>query len=105
MIKYIVALLPSGLKILMFRALGAKIGKNCYIGLSLIDAESLELGDCVHIGHFNILRRLNMLRLESGSRLNNFNWITCAGTGMFLLGRNSAITRFHFFEASANIVI
>lgn len=105
MLKYLLALLPSALKVLCYRALGARIGKGCYIGCSVIDAKKLELGDFVHIGHFNILWRLNELKLDSGSRLTMFNWITGAREGSFHLGRNSGITRFHFLEASADIAV
>ena len=87
------------------RLLGAKIGKNCYIGFSIISAEHIEIGDHVFIGHFNLLWRLKELNFETGSRLTMFNWITGGRTGSFYLGRNSAITRFHFIEASATIKI
>lgn len=105
MLKYIISLLPSAIKITCLRAQGAKIGKNCFIGLTLIDAKKIELGDNVYIASFNLIHRLDEFALKSGSRMNGFNWITGAGTGSFHLGRNSAITRLHFFEASASIFI
>lgn len=105
MFKFILAVLPSRLKIMCYRLMGAKIGKNCYIGMSILDAVRLEIGDNVYIGHFNLLWRFKELKLETGSRLAMFNWITGARQGRFYLGRNSAITRFHFIEASANIFI
>lgn len=105
MLKYIIALLPSTLKIACYRAMGAKIGKNCHIGFTLIHAKKIEIGDNVQIASFNLIHRLDEFILKSGSRLNGFNWITGAGTGSFYLGGNSAITRLHFFEASASIFI
>ena len=105
MLRYLVALLPSALKIALLRARGAKIGRQCRIGLSVIDAESIELGDNVQIASFNLLHRLDRLVMKTGSRMNGFNWITGARTGSFFVGRNSAITRFHFFEASASVFI
>lgn len=105
MLKYILALLPSAMKIACLRAQGAKIGRNCFIGLTLIDAARIELGDNVRIASFNLIHRLDEFVLKSGSRMNGFNWITGARTGSFYLGRNSAITRLHFFEASASIFI
>lgn len=98
-------MLPSYLKIRLFRILGAKIGKNCYIGLSIVNAKDLEIGDNVYIGHCCLLWRLRRLSLGSGSRLEFGNWVTGAGIGEFLLGRNSAVQRFHFFEASSDITV
>jgi acetyltransferase-like isoleucine patch superfamily enzyme len=96
---------PSFLKICILRALGAHIGKNSFIGFSLVYSEKLWIGHEVYIGHFNLIWRLKSCTLESGSRIGMFNWITGARTGSFSLGRNSAITRFHFFESSADIDI
>lgn len=105
MLKILMAILPSWLKIALLRAAGAKIGKHCRIGLVLIGARTIEIGDNVEIASFNLLHRLNRLEMGSGSRMNGFNWITGAGKGSFVLGRNSAITRLHFFEASGSIFI
>lgn len=101
----LIALLPSWLKVFVLRARGAKIGKNCWIGFSVIDASCITIGDNVRVGHFNLLWRLNSLTLETGSAITMCNWITGARTGTFRLGRNSGITRFHFLEASAGIDI
>lgn len=105
MLNYLIALLPSFLKIAILRARGARIGRGCRIGLSIIDAKIIRIGDHVQIASFNLIHRVDHLELGTGSRMNGFNWITGARTGSFKLGRNSAITRFHFFEASANIII
>lgn len=104
-IDFLIMFLPNAPKIAAMRARGAKIGRGCRIGLSLIDAKRIEIGDCVYIGHFNLIHRVQDLRLGSGSRMNNFNWVTGARTGSFSVGTNSAITRLHFFEASASITI
>ena len=101
----LVALLPSWLKVFILRAKGATIGRNCWIGFSVIDASRIVIGDNVHVGHFNLLWRFNDLTLETGSAITMFNWITGARTGTFRLGRNIGITRFHFLEASAGIDI
>lgn len=95
--------LPGRLRIAYLRLRGAKIGRDCRIGPSLINARTLVIGDNVYIGGFNLLHRLNRLEMQSGSRMNNFNWVTGAGTGDFIVERNSAITRLHFFEASGTI--
>ena len=100
-----IAILPSWLKVPCLRLLGAQIGRGCRIGFSLIDARELCIGDHVQIASFNLIHRVVDLQLLTGSRMNGFNWITGAGTGSFFLGRNSAITRFHFFEASGDVRI
>lgn len=100
-----VALLPSALKIRVLRRLGARIGQGCHIGLSLIQAQQIEMGDHVRIASFNLMHRLRSIRMGQGSRMNGFNWITGAGTGSFMLGHHSAITRLHFLEASGSIHI
>ena len=104
-ISLCVALLPSRVKIAYYRKQGAEIGKSCYIGLSIINAKKIRIGDNVQVASFNLIHRLDEFVMQSGSRMNGFNWITGAGTGSFYLGRNSAITRLHFFEASASIYI
>lgn len=101
----IAALLPSRIKIFLLRKMGARIGTGCYIGLSIIQARQIEIGENVHVASFNLIHRLDALKLGDGSRLNGFNWITGATTGSLLVGRNSAITRFHFFEASGDVRI
>ena len=105
MLKFLFAILPSRLKIWVLRRNGSKVGRGCYIGLSILNAREIEIGDFVHVGHFNLIWRLKSLRLNSGSRISMGNWITGATEGWFELGRNSAITRFHFIEASSNIKI
>jgi acetyltransferase-like isoleucine patch superfamily enzyme len=105
MFKYLIVLLPSRLKIFLLRARGASIGNNCQIGFSLIDASEICIGDNVKVGSLNLLWRLTRLELGSGSAIVMGNWITGARAGLFKLGRNSGITRFHFFEASGNITI
>lgn len=100
-----VALFPSRVKIWLLRQMGASIGRGCYIGLSVIHAQQIVIGDHVRIASFNLLHRLADLKMGHGSRINGFNWITGAGTGEFVLGHHSAVTRLHFFEASGSIYI
>jgi acetyltransferase-like isoleucine patch superfamily enzyme len=104
-LKIFLLFMPNRIKISCYRSMGAEIGGNCKIGFSLIDVEDLQIGDNVLIGHFNVLRRLKRLTLGSGSRVDHFNWISGAGRGVFKLGRNSAITKFHRIDASSNFII
>jgi len=97
--------MPNFIKILLLRLSGAKIGKKVKIGFSIVIAKNLILEDFTRIGHFNLIWRLNNLTLKRGSVIFFGNWITGARSGSFLLGANSGITRFHFFESSGNISI
>ena len=97
--------LPSFAKVWILRALGGKVGRGCRIGFTYIDARYVTIGDNVLIASFNLLHRLKTITLKSGSRMNGFNWITGARVGKFFLGRNSAVTRMHFFESSGDIII
>lgn len=101
----VLALLPSKIKIWVLRFKGAKIGRSCRIGLTIIDSENIDIGDYVYIGNFNIIWRLNNLKLETGSKLGDGNWITGGGGGSFSLGRNSSLRRFHYLDASGSIKI
>jgi len=99
------ALLPNVLKIWLLRRRGAKIGRGCKIGVSLINAETINVGDYVFIGHFNILHKLSRLEMGCGSKIGNFNWITGGGAGGIFIGKNSSVRRFHFIEASGSVFI
>ena len=99
------AILPNALKIWLMRSRGARIGRGCKIGISIIDAKNVDIGEYVSIGNFNLIYKLNTLRMESGSKIDSFNWITGAKTGDFRIGKNSSIRRFHFFEGSGSLSI
>ena len=106
MLVLLMSLLPSGLRIALMRARGARIGRGCRIGMfTVIDAKRIKLGDNVLIAGFNLVHRLAELEMETGSRMNGFNWITGARTGSLRMGRNAAITRMHFFEASGDVIV
>ena len=61
----LVALLPSLLKRPLYRLVfGYRIGPGVRVGLSLLDASSVSLGEGTSIGHFNLVTRVG--RLETG---------------------------------------
>lgn len=104
-VSFLVIFLPSRLKIACLRAVGAKIGSNCRIGFSVVSAKKIEMGDYVHIGHMNLIWRLERLELGTGSRVSLLNWITGGRRGSFRLGVNGGITVLHFLDASGGITI
>jgi acetyltransferase-like isoleucine patch superfamily enzyme len=101
----VIAFLPSPIKIWVFRKMGWKIGRQCYIGFSLVQASKATMGDNVYIGHFNVIWRLKTLSMGSGSRITLKNWITGARKGTFAIGKNSSMSGRHFLDASADIII
>jgi acetyltransferase-like isoleucine patch superfamily enzyme len=97
--------MPSRIKLWILALCGNSFGRGCYIGFSFIEAENIVLGDHVYIGHFNIVKSLKRLHMESGSRISLMNWITGGNTGSFSLGRNSSVSVGHYFDASGDIII
>lgn len=104
-LKIFAHLFPSPIKVFLLRALGYKIGKNTYLGYSLILSRKVEIGNNVSIGHFNLIKSFKLITLENGCRIGSFNWITGGGIGYLLLGYNASIRRFHFIEASGGFSI
>lgn len=117
MIKIIVQLLilpfPWGIRRrILERALNYKISPSSRIGISLIDVESLFLAEHAKIGHLNLVRGLNAIRLESHSRIGNLNWFTAARLFSnkesfpdLIVGRHAAITNRHYFDIQSRTVI
>lgn len=104
-VSLLIACLPSAVKIPLYRWRGAKIGKGCYIGFSLVVAQDFHMDDYSYIGHFNLLWRLKQMKIGRGSRISFLNWITGARQGCFRMGNNSSISVMHFLEASGDIFI
>ncbi len=62
-----IALLPSLAKRSLYRWLfGFRLGPRTTVGLALLDAREVSLGEETHIGHFNAIT--NVGRLETGRR-------------------------------------
>lgn len=71
-----VALLPSALKIPLYRALfGYRIGKRVRIGLTILDADVCTIDDDVQIGHLNLITRVGRLRVGDHARVGHLNII------------------------------
>jgi carbonic anhydrase/acetyltransferase-like protein (isoleucine patch superfamily) len=72
----LVALLPNGLKKLVYRScFGYRIGKDVRIGITLLDAMELELGDGTRIGHWNAIVRVRRLQTGRHARIGALNII------------------------------
>jgi acetyltransferase-like isoleucine patch superfamily enzyme len=100
------------LKIPFYRAaLGWKIGSNVKIGLSIFDAEKVELGDNVRIGHFNFSNRAKMIHVGRKTTILNNNMISGGvytepgWTDSLRIGEECVVTSKHFFDVGGGISI
>lgn len=104
------AILPNPLKIALYRALGFRIGKNVRIGISYINARSVEIGDDSHIGHFNSFRDLNLLSVGKGVYIRNFNEASGLTDDVmwpaeFVIEDGVQIMSRHFFDCPGRILL
>jgi acetyltransferase-like isoleucine patch superfamily enzyme len=91
-IKAMIAPLPSGVKVLVYRhVFGYKIGKHVSIGLSVIDTLECVIDDDVCIGHFNLLVGTKKLQIGDHAKIGHLNIIR--GGDEVRLGRYSEIIR------------
>lgn len=75
-ILVIVGLLPGVAKKTLYRIFfGYRFGSGVRVGISLLDAERLELGPGARVGHFNLLLRLGTLVAGPGVRIGHLNVI------------------------------
>lgn len=104
--------LPNALKVAFYRtALGWKIGANVKIGLSIFDAEQVELGDDARIGHFNLSNRAKVIKIGKGSIILNGNMISGGAYAepgwidSLTIGERCVVTSKHFFDIGGGISI
>lgn len=84
----LIGVLPSGLKVLYYRATGAKIGKRVKIGpLSILSAEKIEIGDDVRIGAISFINAKNV---KIGNRAV-VGTMVAVDTGDFSMGHDSHV--------------
>jgi acetyltransferase-like isoleucine patch superfamily enzyme len=93
-----VAVFPSLLKRPLYRFLfGYRIGRRVRIGLVLLDAIAVELGDGTEIGHFNAITRVGVFRSGREVRIGHFNLFR--GGDRVSLGDYSTVMRFNVLNA------
>ena len=94
----LVGAMPSPFKRPLYRALyGYRIGRHVRIGLALIDAREVELGEGVEIGHLNAVLRVGRLHAGAHARIGFLNLIR-GGTHV-RLGAFSTVLRFNVLNA------
>jgi carbonic anhydrase/acetyltransferase-like protein (isoleucine patch superfamily) len=93
-----VALLPGLLKRPLYRLIfGYRLGPGARVGLSLLDAESAELGERAVIGHFNVVTRVRRLETGRCARVGAFNIIR--GGERVSLGDYAEVMRLNVLNA------
>lgn len=65
----------NGRRVLAQLLFPGKISRTASIGVSLLDADQLNLGPGSRIGHFTVVRNLSEVSLEPNARIGTFNWI------------------------------
>jgi acetyltransferase-like isoleucine patch superfamily enzyme len=105
-------LLPQQIKIFLYKKLlNYQIGNNVEIGFSYLDASEVKISDNVRIGHFNIIRGIEILELGESSYIGNFNQLfggrdrKVGWSSQFILGKKVLIMSHHFMDITGNIFI
>ena len=94
----VVGLLPGPVKRPLYRALfGYRIGRGVRIGLVILDAEAVELGDGTDIGHLNLITRVGSLVTGRSVRIGALNIIR--GGERVVLGDYVEVMRLNVLNA------
>src|SRR4051812_1613647 len=102
---------PSAVKNQLLRWLGATVGRNVRIGSCLaVGISSVEIGDDVSIGWFNVFRDLELLSLGDKSSIGQWNWFSAspefhASRGRMRVDRGGAVTSRHYVDCSGGVHI
>ncbi|HVU37065.1 MAG TPA: acyltransferase [Opitutales bacterium] len=115
----LLAPLPWFLKRPLMQALfGYRLHPTSRIGLSVVAASEVELGEGARIGNLNLVRGLSRLELGPHSIIAQLNWITGFPAGpsrhfahqpgrkpRLKLGEHSAVTSRHLLDCTGGITI
>jgi acetyltransferase-like isoleucine patch superfamily enzyme len=94
-----------------------KLKKSSRIGFSIITANIVELSNSASIGHFNLIRNLDLLYMDEFATLGSLNWITGARdiknsfanetnrTSRLVIGKHAAVTHQHLIDCTSTIKI
>ena len=94
----VVGLLPGPIKRPLYRALfGYRIGRGVRIGLVILDAEAVDLGDGTEIGHLNLITRVGSLVTGKSVRIGTLNIIR--GGERVRLGDYAEVMRLNVLNA------
>jgi acetyltransferase-like isoleucine patch superfamily enzyme len=94
----LVALLPAFLKRPVYRRVfGYRIGRGAVIGLSLLEADAVDLGEGTCIGHFNLITRVGSFETGRSCRIDMLNVIR--GGERVSLGDYAEVMRLNVLNA------
>jgi acetyltransferase-like isoleucine patch superfamily enzyme len=94
----VLGLLPNPAKKPLYRLLFRfRFGPRVRIGLSLLDAQTLDLAEGTCIGHFNVITRVGRLKTGRHARIGTLNVIR--GGERVSLGDYSEVMRFNVLNA------
>lgn len=94
----LIGALPGFFKRSMYRALfGYRIGPGVRIGMSVLDAEEVDLGEGTVIGHLNLVTRVGRLVTGRGARIGSLNIIR--GGERIRLGDYAEVMRLNVLNA------
>lgn len=97
-VQALAALLPNPMKkgVLRF-VFGYRFGPGVRIGLSLIDAVRVDLGQGTHVGHFNVITRVGRFETGEHTRIGMLNIFR--GGELIRLGNYSEVIRLNVLNA------
>ncbi len=107
---FLIMFMPVRFKPFLYRHLcGYDISSFSKIGFSYIDATAVKIAEGSVIGHFTIVKGLDLLFLGNSSRIGRLNWITGTKSNFVKskleLGCHSAITNRHYIDCINSITI
>lgn len=131
LVNVFIIFFPSPVKVFILNFLpGNDISSSSYLGFSLILSKRIVMKGGSRVGHFNLVKNIDMFLLEEGAVVYNFNCIKdfsemrlgknsklgshnfisgdltySKGDGRFLLGDFSTVTAHHLFDLVGSIVI
>lgn len=111
--------LPWFLRRLLLRALfGYRIHPRARIGFSVVVVKRLQLGEGAHIGHFTLIKGVDLLELGDHASIGRGNWISGFPLGHprhfvhqparhndLIIGRHAHMTNRHLLDCTGGIVI
>ncbi len=90
-----IGILPGFLKKIVYRLMGAKIGKNVKLGLfTILSSPKIEIGDHARIGHFSIIKVRKSFRIGKRSKIGMF---VVMDTGSVDIGDDSIVMEQNIF--------
>lgn len=97
---------------------GYEISPSARIGLSLVATDRLVMEEGSSIGHFTIIKSIDLVAMADHAKIGNFNWVTGIGRNApkhfqdekdrhpeLLMGRHTSITGRHFIDCSNTVRI